>query len=84
MTEGKAPPTGGKGVKGRDTRGDPYAEEIEVGDDLHGNTEVLGLWDTHRMCVFDARIFDTDAVSYDGSHPQKSCLRTSGAKRGKY
>ena len=62
-------------------RGDPYAEEREVDADLYGDTGVLGLWYPCRMCVFDVNVVDTDAASYYGRHPKKSCLKMSGKKR---
>ena len=51
------------------TRGYPYAEESEVGADLHGYTEVLGFSGPRQMCFFDVHVVYTDAASYYGRHP---------------
>ena len=51
--------------------GDPYADKSEVGSDLRGDTVVLGLWATRKMCVLCIHIFDTDVESYYGRQPHK-------------
>ena len=43
-------------------------DEIEVGADLHGYTEVLGLWAPRQMCNFEVCIVGTYAASIDGRH----------------
>ena len=47
--------------------GYPYADMSKVGDDLRGDTGVLGLWSLCMMCVFC--VVDRDTVSYEGKHP---------------
>ena len=65
------PTTVGRGVQRHGTRIYNYTEERKVGDDLCGDTEVIGLWDPRRTRVFDIHIVDTYVESYDGRHPQK-------------
>ena len=38
----EVPPTGGRGDQRRVTRGDTYAEESDIGTDIHGDTGVIG------------------------------------------
>ena len=53
------PLTVGKGGQRHGTRGDTYAEESDVSDDLCEDTRVLGFWALHRTCVFDVHIVET-------------------------
>ena len=58
--------------------------EIVVGSDLCGYTGVLGLWGTHRMCVFGVCAVETYSSSYDGIHPQTILSHHERHKKGKY
>ena len=60
------PPTGERGGQRKGTRGDTYAEESEVGADLHGDTGELAYWAPRRMCAFNVSAVDIGAKSYDG------------------
>ena len=84
LAVGDAPPTEGRGVWRQSTRGDPYAEENKVVADLCGDTRIIGFWDPLRVCVFGILIFDTDADSYYGRHPQKIMSQNNQQKKGKY
>ena len=64
------------GMDGRrqDKRGDPYAEEIEVGADLYEDTGVLGL------CVSPTLVLLKHIHNpMIGDIHKKSCLSTNGA-----
>ena len=58
--------------------------ESGVGTDFHRDTVVIEFWAPRRMCVFDILIFDTDAASYYGRHPQKILSQHERCKKGKY
>ena len=81
---GEAPSTGGRGGRRRVTRGEPYAEESEVGADLCGDMGLLGFRPPCKMCVFDVHNVDTYAASYDGRRPDKILSQHKWRKKGKY
>ena len=65
-------------------KGGPCLYEIEAGSDLHGDTGVLIFCYPCSLFVLDFCIVETDTASNGGRHTQKTCLRTSGAKRKLY
>ena len=72
----------------RVSRGYPYAEEIEVGSDVCGDTGVLGLWSPCRMYVFDLSmefmIFKNTHHPTRLNNPTAYCLRKCSEKKGKH
>ena len=67
-----------------DTRGNTYSEECKVGNVIHRDMDVLGFWDTHRMCVFDVHVVDMGAPSYEAIHPTRILSQDDSPKIGKY
>ena len=58
-------------------------EEIEVGDDIRGDTVVIVFWDPRGMCVFDIHIVDTYTASYYSKRPHKILYQHNRRKKGK-
>ena len=83
VESGELPPTGGTSGRRQGTRGDLYAEEIEVGSDLRGDSIVMEFLPHHIIFFFNIQVVNTDAESYDGRHPKKS-VSAQVAPNGKY
>ena len=81
---GEVPPTGERGGRKQGTRGDTYTEESRVGDDLRGDTGVIGFWETHIRCVCDVHVVDIEASSYKGRQPHLILYHYKRRKTGKY
>jgi hypothetical protein len=52
--------------------------------DLRGDVAVQGFWKRQTTAIFDIRVTDTDAKSYQGQSAQKSIARQEKEKKDKY